>query len=222
MNIGKKIATVTAAAAFVALSAGSALAVSAHASGSVNVRTGPGTSYSKVDSLHAGESVEVRQCQDGWCYIEHSGADGWVSANYLSQNGYSSPNQPSKKPSVQFQFGFGNNGSGFGFSFGTPPGKWPNNPPGNWPAPPMPQVSQACFYSGSNYSGNQYCLNAGTDVSFVGPQWNDRISSVRIIGNASVTMCQHTNYGGYCRTTGNDEPALGPWLNDEVSSLSVQ
>lgn len=54
---------------------------------SVNVRSGPGTSYRIVDRLFRGEDVNVRRCKsNGWCYITHPGPDGWVSARFLVSN----------------------------------------------------------------------------------------------------------------------------------------
>ena len=218
---GKKIATAAAPTAILALSAGSALAVSAHATGNVSVRTGPGTNYNRVDTLHTGESVDVRQCQSGWCYVEHSGPDGWVSANYLSQNGWSGGNSggnsgSNSDPDIGFSFGFGSNGSHFGFSIGNQPNPGWNN---NWPRPQP--VSKVCFYSGTNYSGKSFCMNSGMARAGFGPIWNDKISSVRVYGNASVKMCQDFNYGGFCRTASRSEPSLGPWLNNRISSLAV-
>ncbi len=221
MHIRKKIATVAAATAILVLSAGSALAVSAHATGNVNVRTGPGTGYNRVDTLHSGENVNVRQCQGGWCYVEHSGPDGWVSANYLSRTTYQGGNSGgysggNSDPSVGFSFGFGSNGSQFGFSIGNPP---PNSGWNNWPSPqPQPRV---CFYSGNNYTGQKFCMNTGRSRAAFGPVWNDKISSVRVFGGASVKMCQHAHFGGFCRVTSRNERALGPWLNDQISSLAI-
>ena len=70
---------------FAATMATQAFAVDASATTALNVRTGPGTGYTIVDALYSGEVVEVTGCQNGWCSISHSGPDGWVSANYLSQ-----------------------------------------------------------------------------------------------------------------------------------------
>ena len=62
-------------------------AQAAEAIGSVNVRSGPGTSYRVVDRLFRGEDVNVRRCRaNGWCYIVHPGPDGWVSARFLVSN----------------------------------------------------------------------------------------------------------------------------------------
>jgi len=65
----------------------SAAAVEASAESAVNVRSGPGVSYSKVDTLYGGESVEVTECRGNWCHIQHPGPDGWVSGRYLISSG---------------------------------------------------------------------------------------------------------------------------------------
>lgn len=68
-----------------------AAAFDATATRAVNVRSGPSVSYSKVDVLSSGEAVDIRECQNGWCYVNHSGPDGWVSGSYLrAQEGASS------------------------------------------------------------------------------------------------------------------------------------
>ena len=75
-----------AAIAGAALLAGatSALAIEAQSTTELNVRTGPGTSYGVLDALTRGEVVSIRECtDDNWCYVEHDGPDGWVSARYL-------------------------------------------------------------------------------------------------------------------------------------------
>jgi hypothetical protein len=82
----KLIAGGLAALALIATTA-AASAATAYATGNVNVRTGPGTYFPKVDTLHRGERVDVQHCQGSWCYVEKRGPDGWVSANYLSRGG---------------------------------------------------------------------------------------------------------------------------------------
>ncbi len=129
MIFGKTIASAALGAAILALSAGAALATPAHATGSVNVRTGPGIGYHRVDTLHPGERVDVRGCERGWCFVDHYGLDGWVSDRYLRlDGGY----WPAPRPNVGIQFGF---------SFGSPGyNYWPRlNPlprPNPWPYPP--------------------------------------------------------------------------------------
>jgi uncharacterized protein YraI len=89
------------------LSAGAAFA--AVATSSVNVRTGPGTSYGVVDVLHPGEYVNINGRSAGWCRVSKTGPDGWVSCAYLT--GGSAPRvnvyPRYREPSVNFSFGFG-------------------------------------------------------------------------------------------------------------------
>ena len=59
-------------------------------SGSLNVRSGPGTQYGKTASLYAGENVLLLSTAGGWSRILYHGTKtGYVSAQYLS--GYYSP-----------------------------------------------------------------------------------------------------------------------------------
>ena len=64
-----------------------ASAAPAYATSNVNVRSGPGTGYAVVDAIRRGEQVDVQYCRGSWCFIEKSGPDGWVSANYLNRGG---------------------------------------------------------------------------------------------------------------------------------------
>lgn len=94
----------------------------AEATGSVNVRSGPGTSYRIVDRLFRGENVNVQRCRSsGWCYITHPGPDGWVSARYLVSNDFADDYPASRRmrPDISFSIiigggGFGGGGGGGG------------------------------------------------------------------------------------------------------------
>jgi len=79
----------------------------------VNVRSGPGTGYRVLDTLHPGEQVTVRDCRSsGWCFVVRPGPDGWVSGRYLADSGATR-----RAPSLSFSFSFGR---GDGFSIRTP------------------------------------------------------------------------------------------------------
>ena len=68
---------------------GSAVSVNIR-SGSLNVRSGPGTQYGRTASLFAGESVLLLSTSGGWSRILYHGTKtGYVSAQYLS--GYYGP-----------------------------------------------------------------------------------------------------------------------------------
>ncbi|RYE09778.1 MAG: SH3 domain-containing protein [Hyphomicrobiales bacterium] len=118
--MNKVITPVALAALFGFACIGAASAV--EATGSVNVRSGPSTSYAVLDTLYAGETVEVEECtSSGWCLIEHSGPDGWVSARYLTNDTDDTDERPvvRSSPSISLSFSFGR---GNGYSMGGPRG----------------------------------------------------------------------------------------------------
>ena len=87
MALSKKLMAAGLAALSLMATAGAASAAPAFVSGNVNVRSGPGTGYSVIDTVRRGERVDVQQCRGSWCYVEKRGPDGWVSANYLERGG---------------------------------------------------------------------------------------------------------------------------------------
>lgn len=84
MNMSKLITVFMAAGIGLSTTATIAAAVEASAKSAVNIRSGPGTSYRKVDALYSGETVEITECRGGWCHIQHPGPDGWVSGRFLA------------------------------------------------------------------------------------------------------------------------------------------
>lgn len=55
--------------------------------GSVNLRTGPGTSYSKIATLTRGTEVGYISESGGWSKISHNGKVGYMSSNYIGDKG---------------------------------------------------------------------------------------------------------------------------------------
>lgn len=51
---------------------------------SLNLRSGPGTSYSKVASIPASAVLTVTGEESGWYKVSYSGKDGYVSADYIT------------------------------------------------------------------------------------------------------------------------------------------
>lgn len=49
----------------------------------LNVRSGPGTSYSKVTSLSSGTVVSIVGIDNGWYKITYNGVTGYVSSDYM-------------------------------------------------------------------------------------------------------------------------------------------
>ena len=63
----------------------SSTAATVKVSGSLNVRSGPGTSYSRTGSLSGGKTVLVLSTSGSWSRILYNGVKtGWVSSQYLS------------------------------------------------------------------------------------------------------------------------------------------
>ncbi len=204
-----KLAIIISAAFIAVLSmAGSAFALAAVAKSAVNVRTGPSVNYSRIDTLYAGEAVNVTECKsNGWCYVEQDGPDGWVSGNYLVRASSAPTPAPSPKPNVNFGVYFGPGGPSFGITIGNP-------------SPHVtPIVPKVCFFNGNNFSGASFCVAAGSQNNQLTGFWNNKISSVQVQPGATVKLCRNWNYGGFCQTYNSSVPSLNPFLNNDISSF---
>lgn len=209
MKTQKLISVIAAATLGLAASTIAALAVPATATTAVNVRSGPGVSFAKVDVLLAGQAVNVTECQSGWCYVEKSGPDGWVSGNYLQATGGgggggSAADDAAAAAAIQI--------------FGTIAGAIIS---GATPPPPPPPVAEACFYKNFNYSGASFCVPSGTNDPNLPPSWNDKISSFTLVNGAKVRICRNFNYGGACQVRTVSNPSLGAFMNNKISSYKV-
>jgi hypothetical protein len=87
------------------------------------------------------------------------------------------------------------------------------------------QPSGAVLFDKILYDGAS--MSVGGDLSFVGWDWNDRVSSVRVPAGATITLYEHSDFGGAYLTLTSDAPDLrnfagpgpgGTW-NDAVSSI---
>jgi hypothetical protein len=77
-----------------------------------------------------------------------------------------------------------------------------------------------CFFEHSNYRGQTFCT--GADLAWIGTQWNDRASSVRVKAGHRVVLFQHSNYGGRSVSLSADTPNLTSLnFNDFASSLRI-
>ena len=208
----KTAMTLGAALAGLLVSATAALAVDAMATGAANVRSGPGTSYSVVDTLTDGEVVEVVECNasETWCRITHPGPDGWVSRSLLTAADVGGGNGNN----VQFGMTLPLPGGG-SITFGTPGYEAPQPQPTPGPA------KQVCVYDLPNYGGASICVDAGTSATAVAGFWNNRVTSLRVFGGAHVRLCQNNNYGGFCNVFNTNVPQLGAPLNNNASSYQV-
>ena len=59
----------------------------------LNIRTGPGISYSRIDSLDQGTELKVLAEEGGWLLVRLTyGSTGWVSKSYVSDYDVVQPN----------------------------------------------------------------------------------------------------------------------------------
>ena len=205
--------SIVCAAALVFLPA-AASAASAVATGTVNVRNGPGTSYSVIGSLSRGEVVDVGGCRSGWCYLTDE--EGFVSSAYLRRGSSSGAViEPNFNLSFNVPQGSISLGTG-GVSVGVGPGR-PDRPE-RPPSGAMP--GDVCFYSGSNYEGSRFCMDRGDLTPYVGAQWNNRISSIRNPDGFQVLVCDDAGYD-VCRTYRTSARSLGSFDN-AISSIRIR
>lgn len=197
-------------------STAAALAAPANATTTLNIRSGPGTGYGVVDTLYKGEAVEVTECvSNGWCYIEHSGPDGWVSSKYLVANTGPAP-EPKDDPDINFGFGVDSSGN---FSFGIGVGGAPVLP--TPPAPPAPEPTKVCFYKNASFGGASFCVSPGSADNKLPNNWNNKISSIELTGGASVKVCRNSNYLGGCKTYGSSKATLPGMYNNKITSFKA-
>jgi uncharacterized protein YraI len=218
MSISNKMIGVVAFAACL-LSAGSVLAVEAAAKSTVNVRTGPGTSYGIVGQLTPGEIVNVTECApSNFCFVERNGPDGWVSANYLTAVEDEEEEEMEEgggaNPDCSFGFVVGPGGPSLSISCGDAP--LPPAPP----APPAPAAAEACLYTGNNFNGDDLCVGVGVRNALTAT-FNNKISSIELNGGAKAMLCDGPNLTGVCKNITVDTAPLQPSINNKTSSFSI-
>ena len=189
----KSFLAAAAAALCLAAGTGAALADSATATSPVNVRYTPGGA--KVGVLYRGEEVEVRKCIGGWCLISHPGPDGWVSQDYLE---FADFGDDGLEDEVVIDLG--------------DDGGFPDD---------EADVAEVCFYDKANFGGSSFCVEGEDTVNRLPGNWNDRISSIEIIGDLTVDLCTEKNLYGACGTFSSSRSSLPGALNNKASSYEI-
>lgn len=70
----------------------------------LNVRSGPGSSYGKIGTLSSGKQVEILETQNNWHLIDFNGKNGYVSSQYVTLTKTQPPaadTQPVSQPEPQ-------------------------------------------------------------------------------------------------------------------------
>lgn len=104
----------------------------------VNLRSGPGTTYTIVTLIHAGSPVEVNGCKSGWCQVVFEGQNGYIIETSIAPGAPGPARRPGPPPPGYA----GPPGPPPGYA-GPPPGYY-YPPPGYYPPP---------YYYGGYYAG---------------------------------------------------------------------
>jgi hypothetical protein len=161
----------------------------------------PGSWNDRISSLRVGPSSGgVLLCRD---FFFQGGCDYYT--NDVAQLGGNRNDTASS-----YRVGSGNPGP-----FPPPGGGFPPPPP-----PPPPQ-GQVCFYGDWNYQGGSFCAGAGQSDADLPPDWNDRISSIRVDPSVWVQVCTDFGYSGQCQSLGGNVSQLTGNANDSISSYRV-
>jgi hypothetical protein len=79
-----------------------------------------------------------------------------------------------------------------------------------------------CFYEDVNFDGRYFCSPVGAVTEGVPSGMNDRISSIRVFGNAVATLYRDPNLRGQAKVVEYDVPDMRRMgFNDRVSSYVV-
>ncbi len=174
----------------------------AYASLSLNARSGPDTAFPVQYVIPTNGTVEIIQCTTNyaWCQLTYFGQTAWSSAQYLlsSVNG-----QPISQVGAQL---------------GIPVTGQVPQPPQPQPQPnPTPAANEVCFYNGSSFNGDSFCVTVGNANFSLQSPFNNTISSIRVGTNASVQVCGDPNLSGWCQIY-TDDVTLTSFRNNSISS----
>jgi hypothetical protein len=90
-----------------------------------------------------------------------------------------------------------------------------------WGRERLPQVG-ACFYEDINFRGRYFCVRPGEQLPSLAGGMGDKISSLRLIGSAEVTVFRDSNMRGRsARFTGDVRDLRREGWNDQISSVDV-
>jgi hypothetical protein len=91
-----------------------------------------------------------------------------------------------------------------------------------WGGGPMPRQG-ACFYQDINFRGQYFCVTAGEDLDAMPAGTNDRISSIRVLGRAEVTVYTDPRFRGQSlQFEANTGDLQREHFNDLISSVQVR
>jgi len=83
-------------------------------------------------------------------------------------------------------------------------------------------ASGACFYEDEDFKGDYFCVGSGVEVAALSEDTNDKISSIRVLGGAEVTVFSDVRFSGNStRYAGEVRDLRADGWDDKISSLRV-
>ena len=80
-----------------------------------------------------------------------------------------------------------------------------------------------CLFFDINYGGEQLCVKGTGDIGYIGNEWNDQVSSVKVTPGYIVTMYFDSEFRGGGYYTESNQSDFGRFnFNDKLSSLRVR
>ena len=98
-------------------------------------------------------------------------------------------------------------------------GWWQGGRPPVWGGGSRPNDG-ACFFKDRNFRGQSFCIPRGGSYASMPSGFNDKISSIRVMG-ASVMIFADINFSGRSTRIRGDVPNLGSSWGDRISSIRV-
>lgn len=96
----------------------------------------------------------------------------------------------------------------------------------DWPGGINPNYAtgggSVCFYTGTNYTGSEFCMPFGRtirDLALIG--LDNSFSSVKIEGSTTVAACRDRDFQSYCERIFASQPALDPYLRRALTSIRI-
>src|SRR5262245_29986895 len=85
-----------------------------------------------------------------------------------------------------------------------------------------PPANGACFYKDEDFKGDYFCIAGPGELAGFGDKVNDKISSMKVFGGATVTVFRDSQFRGQSTKFGGDvrDLAREGWDN-KISSLRV-
>ena len=74
------------------------------------------------------------------------------------------------------------------------------------------------MYEHQDHGGNHFDVKNGENPTFIGTFWNDRVTSIIVMTNCTLTLYESSDFGGKAVQYTQSIPLLDPFWNDEISS----